>query len=649
MGPSRATAASVIAAVAALLLVGSLDARIGATGAAAVPGSQAQAQPSPPQGQPPPQGQQGQQAQPPQQPTFRAGVRLVRVDVTVIGNGDKGVPDLTAADFEVAEDNVPQKVETVQFVRLSGRPGASDETNLEIRSRDHAAAEAAREDIRLFVIFLDDYHIEKLPAITIPLRRELTTFINRLQPTDLVAIVDPLTLASHIEFTRSQADLLDIVRNFEGRMFEIFPVKNAAEEAQLKSGDPLRLRAQVTYSALQSICVRLGGIREGRKTVIFVSEGPPIMLPTGNLELDIRGVTDAANRANVTIHTVDPRGLGAYTRAADSLYRLANDTGGRAILNTNNFELGLRQVVEDASSYYLVGYAPTRSEDDGKFHKISVKVKRPGVRVIHRSGYWAPSRKELDAAADAAAKPRDPGVTGAIRTLARSEPRGTVQAWVGFSKAPDGGTLATIGWEPAVPATEPAVASLELEVVRAGTKTATNPTLTLPAAGPGQPRPQVSLPVQPGDVLVRFSARTQDGVIVDRWEQPIAVPNLATAPLALATTRFYVASSLPELRELQKDPNPAPRALRTFRQTDRVFAEVQVYWAGGAEGLAVGAELLSAEGKGIVSFPITELAGGRARFELPVRNLGKGTYLLRVRSKLGDVQVEDVTAFKVTP
>jgi VWFA-related protein len=628
MGSRRATAALTVAAIAALLVIG------------------AQARQAQPPAQPPPQPPPAQQ---PQQPTFKAGVQLVRVDVTVIGNGDKGVPGLTAADFEVTEDNVPQKVETVQFVRIDGRPGASDETNLEIRSRDHAAAEAAREDIRLFVIFLDDYHIEKLPPITVPLRRELSAFINRLQPTDLVAIADPLTLASHLEFTRSQADLLDIVRNFEGRMFEIFPIRNAAEEAQLKSGDVNRLRAQVTYSALQSICVRLGGLREGRKTVIFISEGPPIMLPTGNLELDIRGATDAANRANVTIHTVDPRGLGAYSRAADSLYRLALDTGGRAILNTNNFELGLRQVVEDASTYYLVGYAPTRTVDDGKFHKISVKVKRSGVRVIHRSGYWAPSRKELDAAADAAAKPKDPGVTGAMRTLARSEPRGAVQAWVGFSKAPDGGTLATVGWEPAVPPTEPAVASLELEVVRAGSKAATNPTLTLPAAAPGQPRPQVSLPVQPGDLLVRFSARTQDGVIVDRWEQPITVPNLAAAPLALATTRFYVASSLPELRALQADSAPAPRALRTFRQTDRVFAEVQVYWDRAVEGLAVGAELLSAEGKGIASFPLTELTGGRARLELPVRSLGKGTYLFRVRAKLGDVQVEDVTAFKVIP
>jgi VWFA-related protein len=605
----------------------------------------------PPQGQPPQQQPPAQpQAQPPQQqPTFRAGVKLVRVDVTVIGNGDKGVPDLTAGDFEITEDGVPQKVQTVQFVRLDGRRGASDETTLAIRSREHAEAEAAREDIRLFVIFLDDYHIEKLPAVTVPLRRELTAFINRLQPTDLVALADPLTLASHLEFTRDTAKLLDIVRNFEGRMNEIFPIRNAAEEAQLRSGEVIRLRAQVTYSALQAICVRLGGLREGRKTIIYISEGPPMMVPSGNLELDIRGAIDAANRANVTIHTVDPRGLGSYTRAADSLYRLALDTGGRAILNTNNFELGLRQVIEDASTYYLVGYSPTRTEEDGKFHKISVKVKRSGVRVIHRSGYWAPSRKELDAAAEAAMTPKDPGVTGAMRALVRSEPRGAVQAWVGFSKAPDGKTQATVGWEPAVPPTEPAVGSVELEVVRAGAKAPTGGTLTLPAAAAGKPRPQLSLALDPGDVSARFTVKDETGVIVDRWEQALTVPDLSAAPLALATTRFFVASSLPELRALQADPSPAPRALRTFRQTDRVFSEVQCYTAAGGPEPIVVVELLSAEGKNIMSFPVADLPGGKARVELPVRNLGKGTYLLRVRAKAGEAQVEDVTAFKITP
>jgi hypothetical protein len=76
---------------------------------------------------------------------------------------------------------------------------------------------------------------------------------------------------------------------------------------------------------------------------------------------------------------------------------------------------------------------------------------------------------------------------------------------------------------------------------------------------------------------------------------------------------------------------------------------VQCYTGPGvADPIAV-VELLSAEGKGIMSFPVSELPGGKSRLELPIRNLGKGTYLLRVRAKSGEMQVEDVTAFKVIP
>ena len=105
------------------------------------------ARPLPQAGQPP---QQQQQQPPPTTPphrsssrqTFRAGVKLVRVDVSVTGSGDKPVTDLTAADFDVTEDGVPQKVETAQFIRLDGQ--RSRATNLSRDPlRDHALAEAA--------------------------------------------------------------------------------------------------------------------------------------------------------------------------------------------------------------------------------------------------------------------------------------------------------------------------------------------------------------------------------------------------------------------------------------------------------------------------------------------------------------------------
>ncbi len=598
--------------------------------------------------QPPPQGQQLPQNQQP--PVFRAGVKVVRVDVSVTGKDDKPIADLTTGDFEVSEDGVAQKVDTAQFVRLDGQRRQGGETSLEIRSREHALAEAARDDVRLFVIFLDDYHLDRAPGVTMPVREGLTKFISKFQPTDLIAIVDPLTSTSDINFTRSLADLTDIVRKFEGRHNEIFPVKNAAEDAQLRSGDFERLRAEVTFSALEALAVHLGGIREGRKTIIFVSQGPPLSLGGATLEYDLRGVVEAANRANVTIDVVDPRSLGSYARAADSLYALAAGTGGRTIVNTNDFEIGLRQVVEDASAYYLVGYSPSRTEDDGKYHKISVKVKRSGAHVLAREGYWAPSRQAIDAAAATANRPQVPGVAGAMKTMARLEPAGAVQAWFGVSLTPEGKTQATVTWEPALTAPTVPVDRLEVEIVPAGTKTPVGPPLVVPAPPPGQrTRPRAAVVMAPGEVLLRFTALSADGIAVDRWEQPYVVPDLSSLPVALATPRIYVAASLPEMHELQAATDPAPRATRLFRQTDRVFVDVECYARAAAGTPAVVVELLSADGKPLVVLPTPPLQAGKSRLELPIRGLGKGTYLLRIRAEAGAAKAEQVMAFRVTP
>ena len=130
---------------------------------------------------------------PPQQPIFRAGTDLVRVDVTVMERGDEPVPDLRIADFEVTEDDVPQTIETLKFLSVDGTRQSDLNEPLEIRSKEHAMLEAAREDVRLFGIFLDDYHISKRPEITLPLRDALTRFINQLGPNDLVCLMEPLT------------------------------------------------------------------------------------------------------------------------------------------------------------------------------------------------------------------------------------------------------------------------------------------------------------------------------------------------------------------------------------------------------------------------------------------------------------------------
>src|SRR5580765_6336187 len=141
---------------------------------------------------------------PAQQPVFRAKVNLVRVDVSVNGRNNTPLEDLQASDFLVKEDGVLQNVETVQFVKLNGQVPADQKESIDIRSPEHAEVEAGREDVRLFVLFLDDYHVDKSPQIMIPLRRTLKAFVEKLGPYDLVAVVDPLTPLTHIRFTRNK-------------------------------------------------------------------------------------------------------------------------------------------------------------------------------------------------------------------------------------------------------------------------------------------------------------------------------------------------------------------------------------------------------------------------------------------------------------
>jgi len=606
--------------------------------------------------QPPASGQQappaGQQKPTEQVPVFRAGVKLVRVDVTVTGKGDQPVADLTAVDFEVSEDGVPQKVEQLQFVRLSGQRPTGDETSLEIRSQEQAEAEAARDDVRVFALFLDDYHIDKAPQITIPMRQGLTLFINRLWPTDLVAIMDPLTPLSALRFTRSKQELLAVINKFEGRQGEVFPIKSVMEEAQLMRGDIRRVRAEVTFSALAALTMKLGGMREGRKSIVFVSQGPPTYLGSrmGNLQEDMRTIVEAANRGNVAIYPLDPTGLSMEMRLGDksTLYQLAAETGGRTIVNTNNFAGGLERVFTDNTAYYVLGYTPTRTEDDGKYHKITVKVKRSGMRVLARQGYFAPSAKELAKAAEASARTLEPGVAGALGTLAQRQPgKRPVDVWVGMSRAAEGRTKVIVAWEPVEAASPGRVAGLEVTVTTApGAQMVPLPSPA--AAGSAKPsRVAAVFEVTPGPFSLKYAARDADQSTLDAWSQSLAAPDWSLAPLAISTPRFFLAQSIQDLRAIRASADPPPTAVRQFRRSDRVLVAVDCYTPKPDDVPVVQAHVLTRDGKVLAELPVPAPDRGSVLFELPVGSLGQGTYILRIRATLGAEQAEDMTAIVI--
>jgi len=187
-------------------------------------------------------------------------------------------------------------------------------------------------------------------------------------------------------------------------------------------------RAQQVLGALKRLAEMMGGIRGRRKAVVMFSEGIdyPIYDIFGSqgattVMMATRDAIAAAARANVSFFSVDPRGLVGMTSEAielnaaadthlgfdakglladmylsqDSLRTLADETGGYAAVNSNNISTALDRIVRLNSRYYVLGYYPKEARRDGRFHKIEVRVKRPGLRVSARKGYVSP--RELSA------------------------------------------------------------------------------------------------------------------------------------------------------------------------------------------------------------------------------------------------------------
>src|ERR1019366_3899876 len=175
-------------------------------------------------------GDVGQQTQtPPGTPQFRAGINFVRVDVIVSDKQDNGVGDLKETDFDVTEDGKPQKIESFKLVKLDGgASAAADGPARAIRTDYDEEAEAARDDVRLFAIFLDDYHVRKGSSLSV--RKQLMQFVStQIGPSDMLGVMYPLESTASVRMTRNHSAVTRGLEQFTGRKYEYQP-KNDYEE-----------------------------------------------------------------------------------------------------------------------------------------------------------------------------------------------------------------------------------------------------------------------------------------------------------------------------------------------------------------------------------------------------------------------------------
>lgn len=676
---------------------------------------------------------QGQPAAPQQPPlTFRAEVNYVEVDARVLDQQGKFIGDLKPEDFEVLEDGRPQKVSAFSLVNIPvervQRPlFASRPIEPDVRNNLQGA------DGRIYLLVLDDLH-------TTALRSQRTKaaakqFIERyIGANDLAAVIHTggRTDANQ-DFTNNQRLLLQAVDKFMGRKLRSATLNKIDDYNQRRGtgleSDPAQdlddkergFQARNTLDTMRNLANYLGNVRGRRKAVVMFSEGIDYNIydfmsinNTGATEASsvidaTREMIAAATRANVAVYGVDPRGLGAsfenltdvqsfpddtslglnqsalYNEVRlgqDSLRTLSEETGGFAVVNRNDFDTAFQRIVDDNSSYYMLGYYSSNDRRDGRFRKIEVRVKnRPGMVVRARKGYVAPRGRapETKAAAkdgpslelkEALESPLPlPGLPLAITASVFKGP--AAKGSVVISTFVHGGSL---------PLTEEkGMFKNDLEVLSIATDdkgksfSTDRNTVNLNMKPDTAKRVQVSgfrviqsLDLAPGRYLLRVAVKESNTRKAGMVTYDLEVPEFTKQPLTMSDIAMTSALSgaAPTIRP--KDPleKLLPGPLTTYREFPAVdelalFAEVydNIKTPHKVDIVAT----VKAEGGQTVfetreEHDSSELAGSAGGYgfqtRVPLNKLAPGLYVLRVEAsaRVGDRNtVAKETVFRVAP
>jgi VWFA-related protein len=365
---------------------------------------------------------------------FKANAELVLTNV-VARDAKTGqvVQGLKQEDFTVLENGKRQQISTFDFQSVEMATPLNEATvsglAADVNASGTKAAVVARpEDLRnhrLIVMFFDltSMQPEDLDRCVKAARDFLT---NKMQPADLVALVSlGDTLKVDQDFTADKAVLANEVGIYNGTEGQGFAQgasanSNPAEDATGYTPDESEyndLNTDRELFALRAIAKSLEKISV-KKSLLYFSGG--ISRDGIENQASLRAATNAAVRANLSIYSVDTRGLqaisplgdasvgstrgsGAFNGAAltnnmsqnfasqEVMTTLSSETGGKAFFDSNDFAPAFAQVQKDTSAYYAIGFHSSNPARDGKYRKLSIKVNRPGLKLEYRQGYYAPA------------------------------------------------------------------------------------------------------------------------------------------------------------------------------------------------------------------------------------------------------------------
>ncbi len=366
---------------------------------------------------------------------FKAISELVLINAIVRDKSRQLMRGLTQDDFTLLEDGKPQSIssfdiEQADVTALPELPQASilAATPAPAPGAPPPPAQPEHFDFRnrrLLVLFFDlsSMQPEEIDRAAEAAQRFVST---QMTAADLVAVVSlAASLAVNQDFTADRTILAKTLARFSSTAGEGFEAgatgdtEGTPDTGQAFTADDTEFNIFNTdrrLEALQSVAESLARI-EQKKSIIYLSSG---MGRTGvENQSELRNAVNRAIRSNVTLYTMDMRGLQAivpggeaqqaslrgtapYSGRAvqnafdsnfatqETLSTLAADTGGRAFLDSNDFNAVFRKVQEDTSFYYLLGYKSANPARDGRFRRVTVRVRLPNLKIEHRAGYYAP-------------------------------------------------------------------------------------------------------------------------------------------------------------------------------------------------------------------------------------------------------------------
>ena len=343
------------------------------------------------------------------------------------------VRGLKASEFHVWENGKPQHISTFDFQSVDMAMPLKEATVSGLAagpgpSASKAVVVASSEELRnhrLIVMFFDltSMQPEDLDRCVDAARDFLR---DKMQPADLVALVSlGNTLKVDQDFTADNQALIREVGAYNGTEGEGFAGGATANSNQEEDttgytpdeGEYNDVNTDRELFAIRSVAQSIEKLPE-KKSLLYFSGG--IQRDGIENEASLRGATNAAVRANMSIYSVDTRGLQAILPLGDAstgslrgnaaynggalmnnmnsnaatqevMDTLSRDTGGKAFFDSNDFAPAFAQVQRDTSAYYAIGYRSADAVRDGKYRRLTIKVDRPGIRLEYRQGYYAPA------------------------------------------------------------------------------------------------------------------------------------------------------------------------------------------------------------------------------------------------------------------